>query len=190
MPPLQYVSRLNRTFYLHEGVTKTGKPRYYLSLKNEGKLLDTMPEGFEIYENPDGQVYCRKIPKKIITDEEVAIVEQAMKRFSKVEYYTIDVRQKTISVFIANQDTDRLLEFISPGREQEEARSTLMQAISYSPYMEFVLTDDKERLFTVRRYCFLGSVDDWIDIGEPGRLDELVKEYVRHLGEESYYDLY
>ncbi|MCI5220566.1 MAG: hypothetical protein D3914_15585, partial [Candidatus Electrothrix sp. LOE2] len=87
--PIQYVSRLEKTYYLHEGMTKTGKPRYYISLKSEGKLLDVMPEGFEIYENPNGQVYCRKIPKKIITDEEVALVEQGMERFSKIEYYKI-----------------------------------------------------------------------------------------------------
>ncbi len=188
--PIQYVSRLEKTYYLHEGVTKTGKPRYYISLKSEGKLLDIMPEDFEIYENPSGQVYCRKIPKKIITDEEVAIVEQGMERFSKIEYYKIDVKQKTIRVFIVNQDTDSLLEILSARREQKEARKLLMQAIDYSPYMELVLTNDKARLFTVRRYCFLGSVDDWIKVGKPGRLDELVKEYVRHLGEDSYYELF
>jgi hypothetical protein len=188
--PIQYVSRLEKTYYLHEGVTKTGKPRYYFSLKSEGKLPDSMPEGFEVYENPSGQVYCRKVPKKIITDEEVALVEQGMERFSRIEYYKIDVRQKTIRVFITNQDTDRILEIISAGREQKEAREILMQAVEYSPYLEFVLTDDKARLFTVRRYCFRGSTDDWTNLGEPGRLEELVKEYVRHLGEDSYYDLF
>ncbi|WP_339137246.1 MAG: hypothetical protein WGN25_04445 [Candidatus Electrothrix sp. GW3-4] len=188
--PLQYVNRLEKTYYLHEGVTKTGKPRYYFSLKSEGKLLDNMPEGFEIYENPSGQVYCRKVPKKIITDEEVALVEQGMERFSKIEYYKIDVRQKTIRVFITNQDTDRILEIISSGSGLKEARKLLMLAIDYSPYMEFVLTDDKARLFIVRRYCFKGAVDDWTNVGEPDRLDELVKKYVRHLGEDSYYELF
>ena len=38
------VSRLEKTYYLHEGVTKTGKPRYYFSLKSEGKLLENVPE--------------------------------------------------------------------------------------------------------------------------------------------------
>jgi hypothetical protein len=188
--PIQYISRLEKIYYLHEGVTKTGKPRYYFSLKSEGKLLDSMPEGFEVYENPSGQVYCRKVPKKIITDEEVALVEQGMKQFSKIEYYKIDVRQKTIRVFITKQNTDRLLEVLSTGRGLKEARRLLMLGIDYSPYMEFVLVDDKARLFIVRRYCFKGSVDDWINVGESGRLDELVKEYVRHLGEDSYYELF
>lgn len=188
--PLQYVSRLDRTYYLHEGVTKTGKPRYHFSQKSEGKLLDIMPEGFEIYENPNGQVYCRKIPKKIITDEERAIVKQGMERFSKFEYYKLDVKQKTIHVFIPHQNTDVILEMLGATREEKEARKMLTQLIHYSPYMEFVLTDEKARLFTVRRFCFLGSVYDWINVGEQGRLEDLVREYIPHLGEESYYELY
>jgi len=37
--------------------------------------------------------------------------------------------------------------------------------------------------------CFVGSVDDWIDIGH-GSLAALVKRYVKHLGQESYFELY
>jgi len=40
-----------------------------------------------------------------------------------------------------------------------------------------------------QRYCFLGSVDDWIEIGKPGKLSTLVKRYVKHLGQDSYVEL-
>jgi len=40
-----------------------------------------------------------------------------------------------------------------------------------------------------QRYCFRGAVDDWIDIGH-GPLAPLVKTYVKHLGKESYFDLF
>lgn len=56
--------------------------------------------------------------------------------------------------------------------------------------LQFVLTDKVKRVFEARRYCFLGSIDDWIAIGEVGALSKLVKTYVPHLGEESYFDLY
>lgn len=38
------------------------------------------------------------------------------------------------------------------------------------------------------RYCFKGAIDDWIDIGY-GTLTKLVKQYVTHLGKESYFAL-
>lgn len=50
--------------------------------------------------------------------------------------------------------------------------------------------DKAKREFEVRRYCFLGSIDDWIGIGKTGALPELVETYVQHLGEESNFELY
>ena len=55
--------------------------------------------------------------------------------------------------------------------------------------LQFILDDEKRRTFTAQRYCFRGSVDDWIDIGY-GPLTTLVKQYVKHLGKESYFELY
>jgi len=55
--------------------------------------------------------------------------------------------------------------------------------------MRFLLVDDQHRTFLTQRYCFIGSIDDWIDIGTPGKLATLVKKYVKHLGKESYFDL-
>jgi hypothetical protein len=50
--------------------------------------------------------------------------------------------------------------------------------------------DAQRRTFQTQRYCFLGSVDDWIEIGQPGKLTQLVKKYVKHLGKESYLELW
>ncbi len=57
--------------------------------------------------------------------------------------------------------------------------------------LRFLLVEPKKRVFVVERYCFRGSVDDWISVGEgPKSLPVLVKKYVRHLGQESMYELY
>ena len=53
-----------------------------------------------------------------------------------------------------------------------------------------MLMDAEERLFETRRFCFLGSIDDWMTIGDQDALPTLVKTYVQHLGEDSFYDLY
>ena len=50
----------------------------------------------------------------------------------------------------------------------------------------FQLVDGSRRTFQTQRYCFLGSVEDWIEIGKPGKLSTLVKKYVKHLGQDSY----
>ena len=68
--PITHTNAKGKTSYLHQGTTKTGKPTYHFSMQSEGTLAETIPAGFEIYENPNAQVFLRRIPPKIITDEE------------------------------------------------------------------------------------------------------------------------
>jgi hypothetical protein len=52
-----------------------------------------------------------------------------------------------------------------------------------------MLIDARRRTFVTQRYCFIGSIDDWIDIGRSGTLAHLVTQHVKHLGKESYFNL-
>jgi hypothetical protein len=60
----------------------------------------------------------------------------------------------------------------------------------YVPVMRFVLQDEAERAFPPERYCFRGSVEDWISIGEPDQLGKLAPKFLKHLGRDSIYELY
>ena len=84
--PVMYTNKKGKMFYLHCGTTKTGKPKYYFSMIREGTLVDTVPDDYEIYENPNAQVFLRRIQPKIITDDEFAVVEKGMKEFSPLPY--------------------------------------------------------------------------------------------------------
>ena len=55
---VKHVNRKGRTFYLHQTKTKTGKPKYFFSMKGEGGLVESIPEGFEIYENQTPRSSC------------------------------------------------------------------------------------------------------------------------------------
>ena len=77
---VEYKNRKGKTHYLHVGKTKTGKPKYYFSMKKDGELVDAMPEGYEIYEHPaNAQVFLRKKLPQLITDLEKDIVERELK---------------------------------------------------------------------------------------------------------------
>ena len=191
--PIIHVNAKGKTYYLHEGVTKTGKPKYYFAMKSEGNLAESIPEGFEIYENPNAQVFLRRIPPKIITDEERQLVEDGMRKHGRVQDYKIDVRGKAIVVYTADQNVDDLADLFKDFHPNPKANpdlmSTLRGVVQYSPMMQFVLDDKDQRLFTAQRYCFKGSIDDWIDI-DYGKLAKLVRTYLKHLGQESYFELF
>ena len=97
--PVTYVNRYRDTYYLHAGKTKTGKPRYWFSTKAEGDLVDAIPEGYEVYENPDAQVYFRKIVPQLVTPAEIAVVKYGLERYAPDQHCLVDVRKELENIF-------------------------------------------------------------------------------------------
>ncbi len=188
---IEYVNRKSQTYYLHQGTTKTGKPRYFFSQKTEGNLASEIPDGYEIYENPHAQVFLRKIPIKLITDEELEIIKKGLAEFCEVKLCKIDVKKEIVTVFAPDKDwanAENLPSMFSQGIDQSIVEYLALRT-NYEAVMRFVLTNLEERLFLVQRYCYRGSIDDWIDLDE-GDLSTIIKEYIKHIGQESYFDLY
>jgi hypothetical protein len=75
------------------------------------------------------------------------------------------------------------------GLAPTQLREALRRSFTYTPMMQFVLDDIKDRTFIIERWCFRGSVDDWITLDYSRDLKDLVKKYGQHLGKESFYDL-
>ena len=190
--PVEHINRKGQKYYLHQGVTKTGKPKYFFSMKNEGNLVEKIPDGFQIYENPNAQVFLQRIQPKIITDDEIAIVEKGMKKFSSLQYYRIDVKKNIIYVYTPDQNVTYLSELYSsfPQAKATDVKDAVTRSISYSSMLRFVLYDEHKRIFITERFCFLGSIDDWIEIGKSDTLQKLVEKYVKHLEKDSFYELH
>jgi hypothetical protein len=188
--PIQCRNRKGKTYYLHQGKSKTGTLQYFFSMKAEGDLAEAIPEGYEIYENPNAQVFLRKIQPKLIKDSERAIVEKYLPKSSGS--FLCDIKGKTITVFESDQDIKSLeesLRSIAFARKIDTAEF-VRTATTFSAVFRFILNDAEKRLFVVERYCFKGSIDDWMYIAGPEKLESLAKNYLKHLGRESFYELY
>ena len=75
-------------------------------------------------------------------------------------------------------------------RSDSYLNERLEHETSYGPILRFILEDEKQRIFIAERFCFKGSVDDWIYIGGPDSLENLLQSFLKHLGQDSFYDLY
>src|SRR5215468_8151072 len=152
--PITYTNAKGKTHYLHQGTTKTGKPKYHFSMQSEGTLAESIPAGFEIYENPNAQVFLRRIPPKIITDEERQVVEDSMRKYAEVQDYKIDVRGNAIAVYTADQSVEefaQLLKGLNPFISEAQVRAHFARSVQYSPMLQFLLDDAKRRTFTAQR---------------------------------------
>lgn len=160
-----HVNRKGQTFYLHQTKTKTGKPKFFFSMKDDGVLVGSIPEGSEVYENPDAQVFLRKKLPRFITDPEIAVVREGLRKYAKDRHCMADVRERHVVVY-------------------HSERGDLYQKV-----LRFTLVDEDARRFAAERWCFLGSIDDWIDVSGGGELPQLVKKFCPHIGKESFFDL-
>jgi len=97
---ITYTNAKGQTYFQHQGHSKTGTPTYYFSRWSEGPLAESIPEGFEIYENPNTQVFLRRIPAKLITEEERQIVVDGMHRYASVEAYRLEVKGNAIVIYL------------------------------------------------------------------------------------------
>ena len=184
--PVTHVNRKDDTYYLHSGKTKTGKPRYWFSKSRDGELLESIPKGYEIYENPDAQVFLRKIVPQLVTPFEVEVVKKGLERYAPGQHCIVDVQGDQIVVYHAERV--RLdLERFGFGVQELPPSSR-----SYLKVMRFILVDEKQRTFRVQRWCFRGSIDRWIDLFDSrseGNLPDLVREFCPHIGQESFFEL-
>lgn len=187
---VEYVNRKGKRYYLHSHTDKRGQVRYHFSLRAEGDLVEEIPEGYEIYEHPNAQVFLRRQREKVIRDEEVALVESTVAEESAVPSYRVDVRDKDIVVYTAEQDVDGLASVLGQFAARAGTQPALERLLTYSPEMRFRLVDAEARTFTVERYNYRGSIDDWIRIGGPAPLEKLAKRFLYHLGRDSFFDLY
>jgi hypothetical protein len=194
MMAVEYKNRKGKKYYLHVGKTKTGKPKYFFSLKNEGKLIDATPKGYEIYEHPvSAQVFLRKELPQVITDLEKRIVKRELENAPSSRRYLVDIKGKDIIVYESDQNVDNLKEIFGSFANFNDSflvDEALSISVNYSPIMKFVLNDKKKRTFIASRYCFLGSIDDWIFLGGPRPLNEIVKDYIKHVGKESFFEIF
>jgi hypothetical protein len=194
--PVTYTNKGKITYYLHQGKTKTGKPKYYFSTKKKTDLLaEKVPDGFEVYEHPaNAQVFLRKKQKQIITDIEQHLINKHLKKLKRPCRYIFDIKKEIITIFESYKDYNSLEEIIKritffEYRMEERINELLDQETQYRPMMRFILKDKQKRIFITERFCFKGSIDDWIIIGNPGSLGSLLKTYLTHLGKDTYYEL-
>ncbi len=186
---VEYKSRTGKRYYLHVKTTAAGKPSYFFSTEAEGQLVAAIPTGYELYENVNGQVFLRKKTVPVILPKELALVESALHRHGEAWRYWMEAKKNKIVVYEAGE-MNGLDELSMEFRRRPLSDTEKRPRAHYMAVMRFTLIDKKPRVFVAERFCFRGSVDDWIPIGGPATLATHVKQFVKHLGRESFYELY
>ena len=96
-----------------------------------------------------------------------------IRRSSGLEHAIVDVEENSLIVWTPSMDVSEADDLIRnlAGDRASSMTGVFRQAIlTQSPYtkmLRFTLSNPDRRLFTAERWCFRGSIDDWIFIGVP-----------------------
>jgi len=192
--PVTYTNRKGITYYLCQGVTKTGKPRYYFAREPKGEPVEQIPEGFKISESVNGRVSLVKDRPMQILPEEIAAVEAALGKHPRARNFRISVKHDRIEVY----------ELVGPGAEDlisalaqqglgtpglaDRIRAEIERYGQFTPVLRFILADKERRTFRAEKVLYLD--DDWIDVGPMGAVDRLARQLIPTLGTEAFFDLF
>jgi hypothetical protein len=194
--PITYTNRKGVTYYLCQGVTKTGKPRYYFAREPKGEPVEQIPEGFKISESVNGIVSLARDRPALIRPEEVATVEAAVGRHPKSNKYRVNVKHNRIEVYEqVGPDAGELAAALAQegfgiSALADRLRPTMERRAQFTPVLRFILADAEQRTFRVERWCYLGSIDDWIDVGPMGPVDRLARHWIPRLGTDRFFELF
>jgi len=162
-----------------------------------GAPVAAIPQGFCITESINGVVSLAKDRPALIQAAEVSAVEVALARHPKGRNYRVGVKSNRIDIYErVGPDIETILtDFADMGLSVSpdlamRFEEDFEQHGQYTAILRFILVDAKQRIFRVERFCYLGSVDDWIDIGCGGAVDELSRLLVPKLGTEAFFELF
>ncbi|MDJ0602087.1 MAG: hypothetical protein QNJ37_25005 [Crocosphaera sp.] len=199
---IQYTNRIGKTYYLRQGTTKTGKTRYFFSGQKDGiaQAVDSFPDGYEIYEHPaNTQVFLRKKRPQLITDREKQLVTKQTDALKRSKGYRVDCLDEYITIYESNIDKVHLNNLLKnflqqsatpSGVDTDDAITTVVNVADrdYTAILRFRLVEPNLRRFSVERFCFRGSIDDWIYLDGLDKLDNLAKKWINMLGTDKFWE--
>jgi hypothetical protein len=193
---MEYVNRRGDRYYVFQGQTKTGKPKYFASkceTSEKGVKVASLPGESEIFENPrNATVSVRRRKPSSILPAERDLVHRLAAELSAYSCVQTIVDGDRIVIYTPDTGPDAAAAALARdfGPALSRVADWMTRYTNYSADLRFTIHDVDRRTFVAERYCYRGSVDGWIQIHGPASLESLVRKLVPHLGEDSFYELF
>ena len=199
-----HINRRGDTFYLLQGLTKTGKPKYYVSKKPGANTVEQIPDGFELYESPvDGIVHVRRIRPTGILPNERELAIRIIRKLTERDLFFAECEENSLVIYWPDQDPVAVRALMSrmfgmpvvpghaiPSITGGEVDSEVLRMLRNSPVLRFTLQNEAKRTFVTARMRYSGGGEFWLPISKAGKLEELVRTFAPHLGRESLFDVF
>jgi hypothetical protein len=186
---LRYTDRHGGAWYLHEGRTKTGKPRYFVAREVGEGACAALPAGMELRESINGVDSVAKIDRNaaVIPAGDVELVRAELARHKHLWKCTAAAERGVLVVYqaegISGAELFGIARLFGLGTDGLDVGSPRRR---YSAVMKFT-PEAKPGVYSLSRYVYRGDGSwHWLDHGP---LAGLAKKYLRHIGTDAFYEL-
>jgi len=93
-----YTNRMGHQYFVHQGLTKTGKAKYFASQKSEGAITK-LPAGFVFGESINGVVTIQRPKICLIPLEDLKLVKRAISDHRHLKHYQVEAKDKSILIY-------------------------------------------------------------------------------------------
>ena len=194
--PITYTSRKGLTYTLCQGTTKTGKPRYYFAREPKDQVLEQIPAGYTISESVNGIVSLVKDRPPQLHASEIATIEAQLHKHPKSRNYRLGVKSDRMEIYeLVGPDPQTLIAALRRESVLSPDMAERLQAErdrygQFTPVLRFILADPERRTFRAERMCWLGSIDDWIDVEPHGPIEKVARALIPKLGTDAFFELH
>jgi hypothetical protein len=187
---LQHTSQRGIDWFLHQGTTKTGKPKYFVAKKVGRGALAAMPAGFEFTESVNGVVSVRRLDAtpKLVPDADVETVRAEVARHRHLLHHKVAAGRDAVLVYepVGGRPD---AELVLMAKMLRVPMGTLNARVRYEPVMRFVVwPHGRPGDYTIERMTYSGK-GGWSYQLEQGPLAYLARKYVAAIGTEGFFEL-
>lgn len=191
----EFKNSRNVAFYIKSKLTKKGNTTYFMTKKLDKECLDEEPQGFEVFEKPDSRtIFIRRRKPNKFGLKGVNIIKKELERNKNIADFKIDVNGDEVKIYTVDLEDERDNVFV--GGLQDVLFSKSKMNVFRKAFQRFeermrikLMEKKEEREYLVYRYCYRGSVDDWIIIDAGEDLADMAKN-LQLIGTEEYFESY
>lgn len=191
----EFKNSRNVAFYIKSKLTKKGNTTYFMTKKLNKECLDEEPQGFEVFEKPDSRtIFIRRRKPNKFGLKGVNIIKKELERNKNIADFKIDVNGDEVKIYTVDLEDERDNVFV--GGLQDVLFSKSKMNVFRKAFQRFeermrikLMEKKEEREYLVYRYCYRGSVDDWIIIDAGENLADMTKN-LQLIGTEEYFESY
>lgn len=195
-PAVSYTNRRGDTYFLHRGLTKTGKPRYFMAKTVGPGAQREMPVGYEFCESVNAIVSVRRQSSSVglVSEADLTISRQELARHPRLHRYVVERHKDELVIYEpmgipSEQELRQMCQLYGRDMESIQRRvETMLPRVRYTPVMKFLPNQMSHGEYLAYRWLSRGEGGWMLLSSKP--LRELCQAYFSAIGTDRFFELY